>query len=92
MNNKKEKVNNFDYENKQNKIIEHYSNDPGTNCSIFSVCCCILFMIIVSFNSEQGFVQSFFRFEALFMLCNILAFLLGGGQHGGVKSTFNTGE
>lgn len=71
--NKKDK-NYFDYEN--TKIIEHFS---GNNVGLYSSICLavlLIFMIIYSLFSSNGFVQSIFQFEALRMLFGFLGSLL----------------
>jgi hypothetical protein len=72
--NKKENKNYFDYEN--TKIVEHFS---GNDVGLYSSICIIgllIFMVITSLFSNKGFFQSFFQFEALRMLFELLGSLL----------------
>ena len=88
---KKEKKNYFDYEN--TKVIEHFGgNNVGTYLSILCVLL-LIFMTITASFSNQGFFQSFIRFEAIILLFHLLGTLLQSlSQRGGTKSRFNIGE
>lgn len=85
--------NKFDYDNKNEKIIEHFSgHDAGL---YLSICCVIMLIIllIISLFSQNG-IQSFFTGGAIITLFQLLGTLFEGlfQQGGNIKSRFDFGE